>query len=343
MGGNCADCHNPGDWKDVHFDHSKLGFPLTGGHSGVACLSCHVNGVYKGTSSSCYSCHGAKDAHGGQFGPDCGSCHKPTSWQDVHFDHGKTGFPLNGGHANAQCKACHVNGVFKGTSKECVACHAGDDAHSGQFGTVCSACHDTSKWKNATFNHGNTGFPLAGSHANVACKSCHAGGVYKGTPKNCYACHAGKDNHNGQFGTDCGSCHKPTQWSDVTFNHGNTGFPLTGRHGGVPCSACHANGYKGTPANCYACHASKDAHNGQFGKDCGSCHSTSGWGGATFNHANTGFPLIGKHSGLNCTSCHGNGSYGGLSSQCVACHQDKHNGEKGTDCASCHTPKGWGN
>ena len=341
MGGNCADCHNPSDWKDVHFDHGKTGFPLTGGHGGIACATCHANGVYRGMSPNCYSCHAAKDPHGGQFGSDCGSCHKPTIWKDVHFDHSRTGFPLNGGHAKVQCTACHSNGVYKGTPKECIACHANDDAHNGQFGTVCSACHDTSKWKNATFNHSNTGFPLAGSHANASCKSCHANNTYKGTPKNCYACHANKDNHNGQFGTDCGSCHKPTQWSDVTFNHGNTGFPLSGKHGGVQCKACHANGYKGTPTNCYACHASDDNHNGQFGTNCGSCHTPSGWGNATFDHGNTGFPLIGKHAKLNCSKCHSNG-YQGTSSQCVACHEDKHNGKNGTNCAECHTPKGWG-
>ncbi|NWG08002.1 MAG: hypothetical protein HXY35_15100 [Chloroflexi bacterium] len=342
MGRNCADCHNPRDWKDVDFNHSKTGFPLIGGHSGVACANCHVNGRYKGTPSNCYACHAAKDPHGGQFGSECGSCHKPTSWKDVNFDHGKTGFPLNGGHGKVQCKACHSNGVFKDTPRECVACHAKDDAHNGQFGTVCSACHDTSKWKNATFNHGNTGFPLAGSHANVACKSCHANNTYKGTPKNCFACHSGKDAHKGQFGTDCGSCHKPTKWSDVSFNHGNTGFPLSGKHNNVQCKACHANGYKGTPTNCYACHANKDEHNGQFGTNCGSCHTPSGWGNATFNHNNTGFPLVGKHAKLNCTKCHSNGTYKGTPTQCVACHKDKHNGENGNDCSKCHTPKGWG-
>jgi hypothetical protein len=343
MGMDCEKCHNPSDWKDVNFDHNLTSFRLTGSHKGVACSSCHANGVYKGTPSDCFSCHASDDAHSGQFGTDCSSCHNPGAWRDVNFDHGNTGFPLAGAHVGAPCTACHVNGVYKGTPEECVACHASDDAHNGQFGTVCSACHNTTNWKNATFDHRNTGFPLTGSHSNAACKSCHSNNVFKGTPSDCFACHAGNDKHNGQFGTDCGSCHKPTRWSDVNFNHNNTGFPLSGRHSNLQCNACHSNGvYRGTPSDCFACHASRDAHNGQFGTDCGSCHTPNGWGNATFNHNSTGFPLDGKHAKLECSKCHKNGVYQGMDSQCVACHKDKHNGEKGTDCASCHTPNGWG-
>ena len=40
------------------------------------------------------------------------------------------------------------------------------------------------------FNHMTTGFPLLGGHATAACETCHVGGVFKGTPKNCDGCHA---------------------------------------------------------------------------------------------------------------------------------------------------------
>ncbi|MCX6843581.1 MAG: hypothetical protein NTX53_15005, partial [candidate division WOR-3 bacterium] len=36
--------------------------------------------------------------------------------------------------------------------------------------------------------------------------------VYKGTPHTCVACHQKDDKHNGQFGTDCGACHKTETW-----------------------------------------------------------------------------------------------------------------------------------
>jgi len=339
LGQNCESCHRATTWKDITFDHSMSSFHLVGRHIGVPCASCHNDILFKGTPTACASCH--KDVHAGQMGGNCADCHNPGSWNDIHFDHSRTGFALTGGHSGVTCASCHGNGVYKGTPSNCYSCHAAQDRHDGQFGTDCGSCHRPTTWKDVHFDHGNTGFPLTGSHSGVNCKACHANG-YKGTPSNCYACHASKDKHNGQFGTDCGSCHKPTQWSDVNFNHNNTGFPLNGRHSGVPCAACHANGYKGTPTNCYACHASDDNHNGQFGTDCGACHKTSGWGGASFDHGMTGFPLIGKHSGLNCTKCHRGGSYGGLSSNCVACHEDKHNGQNGNDCTMCHTPRGWG-
>jgi hypothetical protein len=109
----------------------------------------------------------------------------------------------------------------------------------------------------------------------------------------------------------------------------------------VQCTACHTNGYNGTPQNCFACHASDDRHNGQFGSNCESCHSPSGWGNATFDHNQTAFPLAGKHQNLECQKCHRNGVYKGTPAQCVACHEDEHNGENGTDCAQCHTPTNW--
>jgi len=337
----CSTCHNTSGWKNVSFDHSQSAFPLAGTHATVACKSCHINNVYKGTPKDCFSCHAAKDAHNGQFGTDCGSCHKPTKWSDVAFNHNNTAFPLNGLHTNVACKSCHVNNVFKGTPKDCFSCHAAKDAHNGQFGTVCSACHNTSSWKNATFNHNNTAFPLTGTHANVVCQSCHVNNVYKGTPRNCFACHANDDKHNGQFGTDCASCHNTTRWGNVTFNHNNTAFPLAGKHTNVQCQACHTNGYKGTPTNCFACHANDDKHNGQFGTNCSSCHTPGGWGNATFDHNKTAFPLAGKHAKLECKSCHKNGVYKGTPTQCIGCHKDEHDGENGTDCARCHTPTNW--
>jgi hypothetical protein len=267
-----------------------------------------------------------------------------SGWKNVTFDHAKTAFPLTGLHTGVTCKSCHVNNVFKGTPQNCYGCHANKDKHNGQFGTDCGSCHVTSGWKNVTFDHNKTVFPLTGSHLNATCLGCHSTGVYKGTPTTCYACHASQDAHGGQFGTDCGACHTPTKWQDATFNHSNTAFPLAGKHTNLTCGSCHQNGvYRGTPTNCYACHANKDKHNGQFGTDCGSCHNPSGWGNATFDHNNTVFPLVGKHSNLSCTKCHGNGVYQGTPTDCYACHanKDEHNGENGTDCGACHTPTDW--
>lgn len=344
LGTDCAKCHTVNGWLPAHFDHNLSDFKLTGLHANVACASCHANKTYRGTPTDCFSCHAAQDVHTGQFGTICSQCHTPSGWRNVTFDHSNTSFALTGSHTNVACRSCHVNNVFRGTPGNCFACHASDDRHNGQFGTDCAACHITISWGNVNFDHANTAFPLTGSHVNAVCTACHINGVYRGTPRNCFACHASDDRHNGQFGTECSSCHTTTRWQGATFNHNNTAFPLSGQHSNLACSSCHQNGvYRGTPTDCYACHADQDAHDGRFGTNCGSCHGPNSWGNATFDHGNTGFPLVGEHAEADCTECHSNGVYQGTPSQCIACHaaEDEHEGENGTDCGQCHRPTDW--
>ena len=55
------------------------------------------------------NCH--KDPHENKFGQNCTQCHVETSFQTVkgtgQFDHGKTGFLLEGRHGQVACKLCH--------------------------------------------------------------------------------------------------------------------------------------------------------------------------------------------------------------------------------------------
>ena len=43
---------------------------------------------------------------------------------------------------------------------------------------------------NSSFDHVTTGWPLEGSHRSVDCASCHVGGIFQGTPRQCVACHS---------------------------------------------------------------------------------------------------------------------------------------------------------
>jgi len=344
FGTNCAACHTVNGWKPASFDHNLASFKLDGKHVGVVCGNCHVNGIYKGTPSDCNTCHAAIDKHKGALGTGCASCHTTSGWLPVIFDHSLSAFKLTGAHLNVQCSKCHINGVFKGTSTTCYACHVSNDKHKGSFGTNCSTCHTTSAWLPATFNHSLASFKLTGQHLNVACANCHINGVYKGTPNTCYACHVSNDKHNGSFGTNCSSCHTTSAWLPATFNHSLASFKLTGQHLNVACASCHINGvYKGTPNTCYACHVSNDKHNGSFGTNCASCHTTSGWLPASFDHSLSAFKLTGKHINVSCTSCHINGVYKGTPTSCYACHSssDAHGGAFGTNCGSCHSTSGW--
>ena len=206
--------------------------------------------MFKGTPTECAACHLKDDAHNGQFGRDCAACHQPTRWQDATFDHSKTAFPLLGSHSEVTCKQCHTTGVFKGTPTECVACHLKDDAHNGQFGRNCAACHRPTTWQDATFDHSKTGFPLTGRHVQVQCRQCHVNGVFQGTPRDCVACHVEPDFHRGAFGSSCSTCHTTSGWLPASFN-GPHGFPMN--HGGATsCRQCHTSQVQSY--TCYTCH-----------------------------------------------------------------------------------------
>src|SRR5258705_11161490 len=61
----CQQCHNTAAWTGATFDHSTTGFPLTGAHTALQCVQCHVNNNYSLTSANttCVSCH-LKDFQG---------------------------------------------------------------------------------------------------------------------------------------------------------------------------------------------------------------------------------------------------------------------------------------
>ena len=65
------------------------------------------------------------------------------------FDHLTTGFELIGQHRDLPCESCHVNAIFKGTPKDCAACHGVGTAVRATAKPVshiltsdrCEACH----------------------------------------------------------------------------------------------------------------------------------------------------------------------------------------------------------
>ena len=375
----CQTCHNTNAWQPASFDHSLVGFPLTGAHATLQCSQCHANGQFNLTSTDCASCHmkdynGTSNPNHKQAGipTTCATCHSTTSWANATFDHSKTGFPLTGAHINTPCTQCHVNGNFNLTNTTCVSCHLKDfqgttnpNHVQAGFAQTCQQCHNTTSWSGATFNHANTGFPLTGAHTTLQCSLCHISGNYSLTSGACSTCHM-KD-YNGTtdpnhvqvgFPTTCETCHSTTSWSGSTFNHTSTGFALTGGHTTLQCSQCHINGnYKLTNTTCVSCHlkdyqGTTDPNHVQaaFPQTCQQCHSTVSWGGTTFNHTSTGFALTGAHTTLPCTQCHLNGNYSLKSGACSTCHMkdytgttDPNHAQAGfpTTCDSCHSTTSW--
>lgn len=376
---DCMSCHTPNSWKPSTFDHNKTAFVLVGAHKNAECSSCHTNGRFKGLATDCYGCHQQDFAktttppHStGQFSHDCLTCHTVLAWNPAVFDHNKTNFQLLGAHVTAECSSCHVNGQFKGLSKECYPCHQTQFAKAltpnhttGQFSHLCTECHTTTVWKPSTFDHNKTNYKLTGAHIAEECQSCHKNGQFKGTPSDCYTCHqtdfakSTAPNHTlAQFSHDCTTCHTTVTWKPSTFNHSTTNFPLTGAHVAQNCESCHKNGqFKGTASDCYTCHqtdfnttTTPNHALAQFSHDCLSCHSTTAWKPSTFNHSTTNFPLTGAHVAQNCESCHKNGQYKGTAADCYACHQADFNkttapnhalAQFSFDCMSCHNTTAW--
>ena len=150
----------------------------------MACESCHINQVFKGTPDACYACHAQDDAHQGQFGEACEACHTSEGWEQATFDHAKSAFPLTGAHVGTACTQCHTDNVFKGTPTACAACHAEPVYHRGLFVAQCADCHTTTRWAPAKFNGRHT-FPVNHEGANT-CRDCHPSSLSGYT---CYTCH----------------------------------------------------------------------------------------------------------------------------------------------------------
>ena len=138
-GAACLDCHDGVDRFGQHFDHNVLSFKLTGRHTELACVQCHVNARgprdFPLAPQDCYSCHWQDDEHHGEFGVDCEACHNPSGWEDADFDHSLSSFPLTGAHVGLACESCHAAGRFAGLSTACESCHAEPAFQAGLFGT----------------------------------------------------------------------------------------------------------------------------------------------------------------------------------------------------------------
>ena len=352
----CADCHDsPHDRRFAEGAAGRLASP---------------------TGASCLGCHAALHT----------SFREPGLTVDAAL-HAASGFPLEAPHADVACGRCH-DAALAGFAErypgrgadDCAACH--EDVHGGQFAEGpfapggCLACHERTAFAPHAFtlaDHARTALELAGSHAELACESCHereaedAPRAFRGTPAACDACHA--DAHDGYFARfappapapahgECARCHVPTRFSEVErFDHGRwTAFAVDGAHAQGECSGCHAP----RPA--------ADAAGRAFGRveetfgpfeGCSSCHRDVHAGG--FDRPGAPASVAGREG---CARCHGASSFRDLphgfdhgrwtgyplagahaSIACSACHAAlrRPDGEgrtwaraQGTACADCH-------
>ena len=382
----CHNCHTEHKGRNAQlavldknaFDHNRTSFALHGAHkeAKVKCSSCHVDKVkFRDTPKTCNGCHQKDDqekGHKGSLGKQCESCHNDKNWKETSFNHEKTKFPLVGGkHFEVKCDQCHQNKIYNTASVECSSCHKKDDqekGHKGRYGAKCDSCHSDKGWKDIHFNHdADTHYVLRAKHHAVKCDSCHLpelGALYHSKiSTQCVACHKKDDQekgHKGELGEKCASCHNERGWSNSSFNHDDTKFPLRDKHKDAKCESCHKGGVSGTKSalnlkletDCVACHKKDDqekGHKGRYGTRCDSCHTERNWKTIKFDHdRDTTYKLKFKHQQVKCDSCH-TPEKGllyqktKLDQQCVACHvkDDKHKNQLGNQCASCHNEKRW--
>lgn len=210
LGEKCGDCHGERDWKENRFDHGKTRFALLGKHRDVRCDDCHKERKYKNTPVACLACHKKDDVHKGQLGEKCEQCHSAQDWTRTTFNHGRTRFPLLGGHMLVECKKCHTTAQYKDAKTECLACHEKEDVHKRRLGVQCETCHNARSWALWDYNHNTrTRFRLEGGHRGLDCYSCHKKPVAGKAVLSmaCVSCHDKDDVHEGEFGRQCDKCH----------------------------------------------------------------------------------------------------------------------------------------
>ena len=148
----------------------------------------------------------------------------------------------------------------------------------------------------------------------------------------------------------CDACHTTAGWQEIRFDHGQTHFPLDGRHAEQDCLTCHqVEDFSTASASCTSCHL--DAHQGALGINCADCHGAEAWRPSSFAHDMTAFPLWGAHQAVACVQCHANETtYQVLEAAqtCFDCHADVFaqvpaavHLQAGPDCETCHTQDQW--
>ncbi len=341
--------------------------PVVEGHAKTEheCKACHARFDRNAQDALCIACHKDVGAdirqHQGFHGrrdtqPQCRSCHSEhkgrtaqlAAFDHKAFNHRQTDFELHDKHVGVDCAKCHLPGKrWREAPGTCNACHAKDDVHKGSLGAKCADCHVERGWKEVKFDHGQTRFPLTGKHETTKCADCHQPGHYKDTPGTCIGCHRKNDEHKGQYGEKCETCHATRAWKPSTFNHDTeTHYLLKDKHRSVKCTACHTGPLYTTKLGntCIDCHQKDDKHKGTLGRQCADCHVERGWKDPPrFDHAKSRFPLLGGHVHVECKLCHADALYRQTPSTCIACHRkdDKHQGSLGEQCSDCHTELNW--
>lgn len=299
LGEKCETCHNEKTWREAaRFDHDRdTRFALRESHRKAKCEACHKDAGMAGNktrerlfgdkpASSCFSCHAQDDrkkAHQGRYGEKCETCHTEKTFKSVTFEHTRdTSYVLRAKHQGVKCDACHKGNLYRDKLEtSCLSCHSSDDKHKGQLGKDCARCHGETGWRDTSFDHNRSEFPLRDRHAKLECSKCHASPAFKDAKTHCASCHAKDDVHKQRLGPPCEQCHNARTWKDGAFDHNvRSAFKLVLKHAQLKCLACHV---KPVPEKiileneCVSCHRHDDIHFETNGAKCERCHLPDNW------------------------------------------------------------------
>jgi hypothetical protein len=143
-----------------------------------------------------------------------------TAYEKLHPRYPLTGAHLSTGKCTS-CGTCHINSIWTGTPRTCIACHNGDPSrmtvgrsakHLPTLLLDCGGCHVTT-----SFLTGTTHTKNHTTAASLRCDSCHNGAYTT------YGARGKSRDHPTRYTiggvsvlvatVDCGYCHTINDWN----------------------------------------------------------------------------------------------------------------------------------
>ena len=250
----CVICHTTTNWLNATFDHNNDGVPADRrAYDGGRAPQCHTNNNYTTAAHRLLRLPLKPTSPGpiipitctSGFPTTCATCHSTDDLAERYLRSQQDGIPADRrAHDSVPCAQCHVNNNYTTAADRLLSAATRPTTPAptipnhvtAGFPTTCAACHTTTTWLNATFDHNKTAFPLTGAHTTVPCASATRTTTTPPLPTDCYGCHqtdyTGTTNPNhvaAGFPTTCATCHTTTNWLQRDVRPQQDGVPADRR------------------------------------------------------------------------------------------------------------------
>ena len=143
-----------------------------------------------------------------------------TQYETIHPAYLLTNSHLSTGKCTS-CSLCHIDSIFVGTPRTCIACHNGDPSrqtvsrsarHLPTLLLDCGGCHNTIAFTSTT---GITQLMIHTTAVSIRCDACHNGSYTGYGAQGKSRDHPTRVTVNGVSilvtSVDCGYCHNPNR------------------------------------------------------------------------------------------------------------------------------------